>query len=69
MSVYADVQIPPSGQPSQPQSSPTVARTTAPSSQLPITGPSDVAYGSLAIGLLLLFVGAVLLVFLRHRRT
>lgn len=63
-------QAPPSATPTPPPSTPapTHATTSAPATQLPTTGPSDVATGALAIGLPVLLVGAVLIVLARRWR-
>lgn len=62
-------QAPPSGQPSAPPSSTAPhATTSAPASQLPLTGRSDVAQGALAVGLPLLVLGTVAVVLARRRR-
>ncbi len=70
MRIVTDVQAPPTGQPTAP--APTTAHSTThsttPPAKLPITGPSDVATGALAIGLPTLILGAVILMVLRRRR-
>lgn len=64
-----DVQAPPTAAPTQATSpSPTTTTTHVPATQLPVTGPSDVATGALAIGLPVLLLGAVILVVARRRR-